>query len=54
MNRDRLRFIFGFLVMFGAALFFVRPEPNTAQTIFRLAMIGTGVIALTIVQMRGR
>jgi hypothetical protein len=54
MNRDRLRFIFGFLAVFGAALFLLRPEPNTAQTIFRLAMIATGVIGLTVMQMRGR
>ena len=42
MNRERLRFIFGFLVVFGGVLFLTRPEPNTLQTIFRLAMIGTG------------
>jgi hypothetical protein len=54
MNRDRLRFIFGFLAVFGAALFLVRPEPNTAQTVFRLAMVGTGLIGLTVIQMRGR
>ncbi len=54
MSRDRLRFIFGFLVVFGGALFLVRPEPNTTQTIFRLAMIGTGLIGLTVMQMRGR
>jgi hypothetical protein len=54
MNRERLRFIFGFLVVFGGALFLTRPDPNTAQTIFRLAMIASGVIGLTVMQMRGR
>jgi len=54
MSRDRLRFIFGFLAVFGAALFLVRPEPTSAQTAFRLALIGTGLLGIVLMQVRGR
>jgi hypothetical protein len=54
MSRDRLRFIFGFLAVFGAALFLVRPEPTSAQTAFRLAIVGTGLLGIVLVQVRGR
>lgn len=54
MNRDALIFIFAFLVVFGGALFLVRPEPNAAQTIFRLALVGIGLVGLTVVNARGR
>ena len=54
MNRDSLRFICGFLVVFGGALFLVRPEPSTAQTLFRLALVAVGLVGLIVLRMRGR
>ena len=54
MSRDSLRFIFAFLVVFGGALFLVRPNPNLAQTVFRLALVAIGIVGLIVLQMRGR
>jgi len=54
MNRDRLRIIFTFLIVFGGVLFLVRPDPNTAQTIFRVAMVAVGLIGLAVLQSRER
>lgn len=54
MNRDRLRFIFAFLIVFGAVLFLVRPEPTAAQTVFRIAIVAVGLIGLAVIQLRGR
>ena len=51
MNRDSLQLIFAFLAVFGLVLFLVRPEPNTAQTVFRLALAAIGGIGLAV--MRG-
>lgn len=54
MRRDSLRFVFAFLVVFGGALFLVRPDPNLAQTVFRLALVAIGLVGLAVLQMRGR
>lgn len=54
VNRDALTFIFAFLVVFGGALFLVRPEPTAAQTVFRLALVGIGLAGLAVVSARGR
>lgn len=52
LNRDTLRFLFAFLAVFGAALFLVRPDPTTAQTVFRIALVATGTIGLAVMQRR--
>lgn len=52
MNRDSLRFVFAFLAIFGGMLFLVRPEPTTAQTVFRIALVATGTIGLAVMQRR--
>jgi hypothetical protein len=54
VNRDALTFIVALLVVFGGALFLVRPEPNTAQTVFRFALVVIGLAGLTLVHTRGR
>jgi hypothetical protein len=54
MNRDTLRFVFAFLAIFGGALFLVRPDPTTAQTVFRIALVATGAIGLAVLRSRGR
>ena len=52
-RRDRLQFIFAFLVIFGGAMFITSPDPNRAQSIFRVAIILTGTIGLLWLNLRG-
>lgn len=46
--------VFGFLVVFGAALFLVRPESTRAQVIFRVGVILTGLLGLGVLRVRRR
>ena len=54
MRRDTLRFVFAFLVVFGGMLFLVKPDPNAAQTGFRVSLVAVGLIGLAVLQSRGR
>jgi hypothetical protein len=54
VNRDSLRFIFAFLAVCGGMLFLVRPDPTTAQTVFRVALVATGAIGSAVLRSRGR
>lgn len=54
MSRDRLRFVFAFLAVFGAVLFLVRPEPSIAQIVFRSAVAAAGLVGLVILGARRR
>lgn len=53
-RRARLQVIFLFLVFFGGVMFLVSPDPNRAQTVFRLAIVLTGVAGLVWLNARGR
>ena len=45
-RRERMQVIFAFLVFFGGMMFVVSPDPNRAQTVFRIATALAGVIGL--------
>ena len=45
-RRERLQVIFTFLVFFGGMMFVVSPDPNRAQTIFRISLVVVGLIGL--------
>lgn len=49
---QQLQVIFAFLVLFGAAMFIVSPDPTRAQTIFRVALMLVGIGGLTWLAMR--
>lgn len=51
-RRQQLQVIFAFLVIFGAAMFIVSPDPTHAQTIFRVALMLVGIAALTWMSVR--
>jgi hypothetical protein len=52
--KPNLAIVFGFLVVFGGALFLVRPDPTPAQGLFRLAVIAAGMAGLGVLHARGR
>jgi FtsH-binding integral membrane protein len=51
-RRNQLRFVLIFVALYGLILFLIRPDPTRAQTIFRLTLVGVGVLGLVGVQMR--
>lgn len=51
-RRDRLQVVFTFLIFFGGAMFVVSPNPNRAQTIFRISVVAIGLIGLLWVNRR--
>lgn len=53
-RRERLQVIFAFLVFFGGAMFLVSPDPNRAQTLFRIALVIIGVAGLAWLSVRGK
>lgn len=52
-RRERLQVIFAFLVFFGGMMFVVSPDPNRAQTVFRIATVLAGIIGLVWVSRTG-
>ena len=42
-RRQQLQVIFTFLVIFGAAMFLVSPDPTRPQIVFRLALMLGGI-----------
>lgn len=50
----RLRFILIFVMLYGCILFLIRPNPTSAQTIFRFVLIAIGVAGLVWMQVRTR
>jgi FtsH-binding integral membrane protein len=50
----RLRFILIFVMLYGCILFLIRPNPTTAQTVFRFALIVIGLAGLVWMQVRAR
>jgi hypothetical protein len=53
-RRDRLQVIFAFLTIFGGAMFVVSPDPNRAQTVFRIAIVVVGLAGLAWLNLRRR
>ena len=53
-RRNQLRFALVFLALYGPILFLIRPDPTRAQTIFRLTLVGVGVLGLVWVRTRRR
>ncbi|HEY0022539.1 MAG TPA: hypothetical protein VGB24_06495 [Longimicrobium sp.] len=51
-RRNQLRFVLVFVALYGLILFLIRPDPTRAQTIFRLTLVGVGVVGLVWVQRR--
>jgi hypothetical protein len=51
-HRNQVRFILVFVALYGLILFLIRPDATRAQTIFRLTLVGVGVLGLVWVQMR--
>jgi hypothetical protein len=51
-RRNQLRFVLFFVALYGLILFLIRPDPTRGQAIFRLALVGVGVLGLVWVQMR--
>jgi preprotein translocase subunit YajC len=51
-RQNQLRFVLVFVVLYGLILFLIRPEATRAQTIFRLTLVGVGVLGMVGVQMR--
>jgi FtsH-binding integral membrane protein len=51
-RRNQLRFVLVFVALYGLILFLIRPDPTRAQTIFRLTLIGVGVLGLVWVKKR--
>ena len=45
-RRNQLRFVLVFVALYGLILFLIRPEPTRTQTIFRLTLVGVGVLGL--------
>jgi hypothetical protein len=45
-RRDRLRFVLVFVALYGLILFLIRANPTRGQTIFRLTLVGVGVLGL--------
>jgi hypothetical protein len=43
-RRNQLRFVLVFVALYGLILFLIRPDPTRAQTIFRLTLVGVGVL----------
>lgn len=44
----------GFLVAFGVALFWIRPDPTLAQTAYRIGLVGIGLVGLEGLRRRRR
>lgn len=53
-RRQRLQVIFAFLVVFGGVMFLLSPQPTRAQTIFRIAVVLTGIAGLAWLNARRR
>lgn len=53
-REDRLRFILVFVALYGCILFLIRPDPTRAQTVFRFALIATGIAGLAWLHVRTR
>jgi FtsH-binding integral membrane protein len=51
-RRNQLRFVLVFVALYGLILFLIRPDPTRAQTIFRLTLVGVGVLGLVWVKKR--
>jgi hypothetical protein len=51
-RRNQLRFVLVFVALYGLILFLIRPDVTRTQTIFRVTLIGVGVLGLVWVQMR--
>ena len=51
-RRNQLRFVLVFVALYGLILFLIRPDPTRAQTIFRLTLVGVGVLGMAWMQMR--
>ncbi|HEY7770277.1 hypothetical protein [Longimicrobium sp.] len=51
-RRNQLRFVLIFVALYGLILFLIRPDATRAQTIFRLTLVGVGVLGLVGAQMR--
>jgi hypothetical protein len=53
-RRQRMQVICVFLVIFGAAMFLVSPDPTRAQIIFRLSLMLAGLGGLAWLNGRGK
>ncbi|HEV2149606.1 MAG TPA: hypothetical protein VGR37_19555 [Longimicrobiaceae bacterium] len=53
-REDRLQFVFAFVMVYGAVLFLVRPDPTPAQVRLRLGMMLVGALGVAAVGWRRR